>query len=153
MARSWEPPDAPPDAVAAAKSEADQRQFRAEREARIQLLSEQVDFQLRRRGKSHRGSRRQVVCISDVDPATGGHPVFRSVTDAGASVGRACDNVAQSISRRGTCNGKRFAYLDAMGPGELVTAAGRLFFVPSKSIRQRCRGEPTPPAGAVAAIR
>lgn len=120
--------DAGPADIGAIRRQQDLAQYLAEREARVQLLAERVDHDLKRRGKSHRGARRQVVCLSDLDPSAGGHPIFRSASEAGASINRACDNVCQAIRRHGICGGKSWGYLDQLKGGHVVeTAAGRFW--------------------------
>lgn len=97
---------------------------RAERERRVRELMAKVDRDLGRVGKpkTHRGSRRPVVCVTAIDPLNGQHPWFRSVTDACywlrqmTGNRRAPDNLCQAIARNGTCAGHRFAYADAAPP-------------------------------------
>lgn len=111
-----------PEDIGILRRRQEMEQYVAEREARVQNLMDLVDYDLRRkRGfKSHRGARRAVVCLTETDPTTGGHPIFRSATEAGRSIDRAPDNICQGIRRRGECGGKRWAYVDQLHGGKVV---------------------------------
>jgi|GEM_PF-4509665 len=62
--------------------------------------------------QSTRGARREVICLTRLDPANPKRLMrYRSVTLAAASVGQLCDNISQAIRRQGTAGGHTFQFV------------------------------------------
>lgn len=69
--------------------------------------------------RGRRGARRPVVCLTRHDTTTSGHPIYRSESDAAASVKRPHNNIIRAIENDWLCGGHRWQYLDAI-EGEIV---------------------------------
>lgn len=78
-----------------------------------------------------RGSPRAVICLTDVDDATGHLRRFESASEAGLWIGRCCDNVVQACRRHGRSGGHRWAYAAAMPDGFDEAAEVRLLLAPA----------------------
>jgi hypothetical protein len=108
----------------------------SDRESRIQAIAVRVEKELRGKAKrrSFRGRRCEIVCLTDIDPTTGGMRIYPSGTAAAASIGRCCDNVIQAIRRKGTCGTHRWNYLDEMKGKISASTTGQKVFIPNRPV-------------------